>query len=380
MAFFDVIKKDKEDGNLVWKYPKTKFSTASQLVVHESQEAVFFANGKALDLFGAGKYTLDTNNIPLLKGLMQLPTGRKSPFECEVYFIDVSEQKTKWGTSTKIEFLEPKYNFPIAIGACGEIRFKIEDSRKLLIKLVGIKNNFNTQSIDEFFSSYILMNVKTYISQIITKEKICIFEIDQQLEKFSEELKELLQKDLNEFGIKLDKFIITTIAKPESDKTYLEFKELFFKQSVSVAQAKLRQEVSLIDEETEAQKKIISSKAEATKRMQEGYSYQEEKGFEIGKELAKNEAVGQFTNVGIGMGMISGIGGQVSNKVSEQVTTAMASVSGKVCPSCNTQNSETSSFCKKCGHNFNAPKVCINCGNVLQEDSVFCDKCGGRVN
>lgn len=380
MALFDVIKKSKEDGNLVWKYPKTKFSTASQLIVHESQEAVFFANGKALDLFGAGKYTLDTNNIPLLKTLMQLPTGRKSPFECEVYFIDISEKTTKWGTSSKIEFLEPKYNFPIKIGACGEIRFKIEDSRKLLIKLVGIKNSFNTESIDDFFSSYILMNVKTYIAQIITKEKICIFEIDQQLEKFSEELKELLQKDLSDFGIKLEKFIVTTIAKPEDDKTYLEFKELFFNQTVSVAQAILRQQVSLIDEETEAQKKIISSQAEATKRAQEGYSYQEEKGFEIGKEMAKNEAVGQFTNVGIGMGMISGIGGEISNKVSEQVTSAMTNISIKSCPNCHTQNSESSVFCKKCGYNFNTPKVCSNCGNQLESDSVFCDKCGWRVN
>ena len=136
MLFFDVIKKDKEDGNLVWRYPKTKFTTASQLIVHESQEAVFFANGKALDLFGAGKYTLDTNNIPLLRGLLQLPTGRKNAFQSEVYFIDISEHTTKWGTSSKIEFLEPVYNFPIAIGACGEIRFRIEDSRKLLIKLL----------------------------------------------------------------------------------------------------------------------------------------------------------------------------------------------------------------------------------------------------
>ncbi len=141
MAIFEVIKKVKADDNLIWRYPKTNFNTMSQLIVHESQEALFFSNGKALDLFGPGKYTLTTNNIPLLKTFLNIPTGFRSPFQCEVYFIDKTEKNSKWGTSSKIEFLDPKYNFPIQIGACGEMRFIVEDARKLLIKLVGIKKN-----------------------------------------------------------------------------------------------------------------------------------------------------------------------------------------------------------------------------------------------
>ena len=224
MALFDVIQKSKDDGNLIWRYPKRDFNTSSQLIVHEGQEAVFFSDGKALDTFGPGRYTLNTNNIPLLKNLFQLTTGFRKPFQCEVYFIDKSEMASKWGTSSKIQFLEPKYNFPIEIGACGEMRFVIEDAKKILTKLVGVKKTLDNTNIDDFFQAYILLKVKTYIAQIITNEKICIFEIDQKLEQFSEELKEKLKQDFEEYGIRLDKFFVTNIAKPEDDKQYKEFK------------------------------------------------------------------------------------------------------------------------------------------------------------
>ena len=150
MALFDVIQKSKDDGNLIWRYPKRDFNTSSQLIVHEGQEAVFFSDGKALDTFGPGRYTLNTNNIPLLKNLFQLTTGFRKPFQCEVYFIDKSEMASKWGTSSKIQFLEPKYNFPIEIGACGEMRFVIEDAKKILTKLVGVKKTLDNTNIDDF--------------------------------------------------------------------------------------------------------------------------------------------------------------------------------------------------------------------------------------
>lgn len=379
MALFQVIKKVQDDKNIIWKYPKQDFNTLSQLIVHDSQEALFYSNGKALDLFGAGKYTLNTNNIPLLRKIIEIPTGFKSPFHCEIYFIDKSEQISKWGTSSKIEFLDPKYNFPIAIGACGEMRFIIEDSRKLLIKLIGIKKSFDSADVDEFFNSCILVKVKTYISQIIKQDKICIFEIDEQLERFSEELKNRLNEDFAEFGIKLNKFFVTNIAKPEDNKQYLEFKELYFKQTVAVANAELEQKLGVIEEETQAKRKIIASQAEATKRSQEGYTYQEEKGYEIGKSLAENEAVGQFTNMGVGIGLMSGIGTQVGNQVSQTVATAFTNQENTYCPSCGNMNGINDVFCKQCGKKIEKSKVCPKCNSVLDNTAMFCSKCGERV-
>ena len=380
MAFFEVIKKKKDDQNIVWRYPKRNFNTGSKLIVDESQEALFYSTGKALDLFGPGKYTLSTNNIPIIRGLLNLPTGGKTPFTCDVYFIDKTVQKFKWGTSSRLEFLEPVYNFPISIGACGEIRFQVEDSRKFIVKLVGIKKTFDTESVDEFFQDQMLVKVKSYLNNIITKEKICIFEIDGKLDEVSMTLKKLLDNDFEEYGIKLEKFFLTNISKPEDDKQYLKFKELYFKKGVLVADAEVNKDLSRIEAEKEAQKIKIDAEAQATKRSLEGYSYQQEKSYEISKAVAENEAVGQYTNMGVGLGMISGMSGAVGDKISKSVTGAFINTNN-VCSKCGTENKKESKFCKKCGNNLDMPsEYCTNCGEKIDNDSYFCQKCGKKVS
>lgn len=100
--------------------------------MHESQEAIFFLNGQALDLFGPGRHTLETQNIPLLGKLINLPTGGKTPFHAEIYFINKTEQMAiGWGTNSRAQFLEPTYGFPLSIGTSGEMSLRITDSRRL---------------------------------------------------------------------------------------------------------------------------------------------------------------------------------------------------------------------------------------------------------
>ena len=352
MAIFEVIKKNKDDNYIVSRYPKRNFNTGSKLIVNESEEAIFYSLGKALDLFGPGKYTLETGNIPLLKALINIPTGGKSAFTCDVYFIDKTIQNYRWGTPSKIEFLEPVYNFPIQIGACGEIRFQIDDSRKFITKLVGIKKNFDNESIEDFFSSQILVKLKTYLTNLIKEEKISIFEIDSKLESISDSLKEKLENDFDEFGIKLEKFFVTNIAKPEDDKQYLEFKELYFKKGVGIARAQVDKELTTIESEKEALKTTIEASAKAEAREKQGYTYQEEKEYDIKGKWAENEAVGQFNNIGVGLGMISGM----SENVSKTVNGAFTDI-----------NSNNNLFCKYCG-------------KKLESDSVFCSGCGKKVN
>lgn len=112
MAIFEVIKYEGDNSTFVWKHPKEDFNTGSQLIVHESQEALFFANGQALDLFGPGRHTLDTQNLPLLRRVVNLPTGGDPAFHCEVYFINRTEQMAvKWGTDNEAELLKEKKTF-----------------------------------------------------------------------------------------------------------------------------------------------------------------------------------------------------------------------------------------------------------------------------
>ena len=88
----EIIKYEGDNSTFIWKHPSEDFNSLTQLIVHESQEAIFFMNGQALDLFGAGRYTLETQNIPLIGKALNRATGDVSPFHCEVYFINKTEQ------------------------------------------------------------------------------------------------------------------------------------------------------------------------------------------------------------------------------------------------------------------------------------------------
>ena len=316
----EIIKYEGDNSTFIWKHPCEDFNSLTQLIVHESQEAIFFMNGQALDLFGPGRYTLETENIPKIGKVLNRTTGDKTPFHCEVYFINKAEQMAiKWGTDSKVQYVDPTYGFPISIGASGEMSLRAEDSRKLLVKLVGTENYLGQQQLIGFFRAFLMTRVKTYIAQVIKANAINIFEIDENLTAFSENIHKLLIPDFADYGIALERFFVTNIVKPDGDRQYEKFKELHFRQYADIAEATLRQKTDLIYAQTEAQKVVIDSQAQATKRAQEGYTYAQERGFDVAEKVAQNEAVGQFTNMGVGLGTMAGVGGAVGGVVGNAV-------------------------------------------------------------
>lgn len=320
----EVIKYEGDNSTFIWKHPSEDFNSMTQLIVHESQEAIFFMNGQALDMFGAGRYTLETQNIPKIGKILNRATGDQTPFHCEVYFINKTEQMSiKWGTDSKVQYIDPQYGFPLAIGASGEMSLRAEDSRKLLVKLVGTENYLGQQKLVSFFRAFLMTRVKTYIAQVIKANAINIFEIDENLTAFSENIHKLLIPDFADYGISLERFFVTNIVKPDGDRQYEKFKELHFRQYADIAEAKLRQQTDIIYAQTEAQKVVIDSQAQATKRAQEGYTYTQERGFDVAEKVAQNEAVGQFTNMGVGLGTMAGVGGAVGGVVGGAVNNAM---------------------------------------------------------
>lgn len=311
----DIIKYEGDNSTFIWKHPLEDFNSLTQLIVHESQEAIFFMNGQALDLFGAGRYTLETQNIPKIGKFLNRTTGDQTPFHCEVYFINKTEQMAiKWGTDSKVQYVEPVYGFPLSIGACGEMSIRAEDSRKLLLKLVGTENFLSQARLVDYFRAFLMTRVKSYIAQTMKAHAINIFEIDENLSSFSEGIKELLIPDFADYGVALEKFFVTAILKPDGEPQYEKFKELHFRQYADVAEVSLQQRVSLIQAQTEAQKTIIASQALATKRAQEGYSYQQERGFDVMGDVARNEGSGSdLRNAAMGIGMGFGVGGAFGN-------------------------------------------------------------------
>ena len=388
MQIASIIKYEGDNSTFIWKHPCEDFNTTTQLIVHESQEAVFFMNGQALDSFGPGRHTLETQNIPLIRKYLNAPTAGKTPFHCEVYFINLTEQMAiRWGTDSKVQYIEPTYKFPLSIGASGEMTLSVAEPRQLLVHLVGTERVLERSQIMTFFRAFLMTRVKTYIAQVMRTSAVNIFEIDEKLEEFSAGIKAKLVPDFLDYGINLNRFFITTIVKPDGDPQYEKFKDLHFRQYADIAEAKLRQQTDVIYAQTEAQKVVIDSQAQATKRAQEGYTYQQERGFDVASEVARNEAVGQFTNMGVGLGTMASVGGAVGGMVGGAINNAFtgvgvtspspATAENKYCDQCGAELTPGAAFCDNCGAPQNAD-TCSKCGFKFIKPGKFCPKCGAK--
>ncbi|MCM1530362.1 MAG: SPFH domain-containing protein [Alistipes sp.] len=230
-----VIKYEGDNNTFIWKHPIEDFNYGSQLIVHESQEAIFFRDGQALDTFGAGRYTLETQNLPILRGLYALPTNADSAFHSEVYFINKTIQMAvKWGTPDKVRFIDPLTGTPLAIGASGEMNLQVSDSRRLLLKLVGTtqgiawddEENGLTKSLQRSFRPLISNAVKTNLSAVIKNNDIDLLEIDEKLDMISDDLKNKILPGFGEYGLTIPQFYVTSVVLPEDDPNFKRIREL----------------------------------------------------------------------------------------------------------------------------------------------------------
>ena len=375
MSIIDVIEYEGDNRTFVWKHPSVDFNTSAQLIVHESQEAIFFYNGQALDLFGPGRHTLETQNIPLLTSVSsKIMSGGDTPFHAEVYFINLVEQMgIPWGTNSKVQYMDPEFNFPLSIGASGEMAIAPRDSRKLLVKLVGTEAILSQDKLIAYFKSFLQTRIKSILANVIVDEKLSIFEMDAKLESLSESIKRKLIPDFAEYGIDLTQFLVTNTVKPEGDPVYEKFKQLYFRQYADIREAQIEQQTAVINAETHAKQKVIDARAQADKRQIEGYTYQQERGFDVAEKVAQNEAVGEFSNMGIGLGMMTGVGGPVGGMVGSAMTEAMgaADLGAAVSQQPQKQGQQAASvaaglakFCSECGYGFgdSQMKFCPECG------------------
>ena len=229
-----VIKYEGDNETLVWKYPIEDFNMGSQLIVHESQEAIFFRDGQALDLFGPGRYTLETQQLPILEKLYRLPTDTEGTFHSEVYYINkVVQMAIKWGTPDKIRFIDPLTSTPLEIGASGELNLQVKDSRKLLLKLVGTQTGIAwgdregfTKSVQSAFRPLIANTVKANLPAVIKQQQIDLLEVDERVGEISAALLEKLLPGFEEYGLTIPQFYVTHIVLPEDDPNFKRIREL----------------------------------------------------------------------------------------------------------------------------------------------------------
>lgn len=423
----DIIKYEGDNSTFVWKHPVEDFNSLTQLIVHESQEAIFFMNGEALDLFGPGRHTLETQNIPKLGKLINKVTDGETPFHCEVYFINKTVQMAiKWGTDSKIRFLDPNLGIPLEIGACGEMNLAVSDSRKLLIKLVGTMRGIAwgengvgfTKSIQNSFRPLISTAVKTHLSASIKSENINLLEVDESLEKLSEALRLNIVPGFEEYGLTIPQFYITNIALPENDPNFKRMRELHTvsfqtrmiqaealvksaqadaEAEVTAARRKIEMERQLTETEVakrEAERDLIKAQAEAQAAKMAGFAEAEimrAKGYDQ-KDVLAAEVQKAYAE-GIGNMNISGGGGGVAGDmiglgVGMAAASAVAPQLGDMfkgfAPATATEAKAPEAKCAKCGAPLPAnAKFCLECGEkvapAIPADMIVCPECGNTV-
>lgn len=229
-----IIKYEGDNDVFVWKHPIEDFNLGSQLIVHESQEAIFFRDGQALDLFGAGRYTLETQQLPLLEKLYKLPTDTEGTFHSEVYFINKTVQMAiKWGTPDRVRFIDPLTGAPLEIGASGEMNLQVKDARKLLIKLVGTTAGIAwgeqegfAKSLQNTFRPLIVNAVKANLPAVIKSQQIDLLEIDERVAELSQCLREKILPGFEEYGLTIPQFYVNHVVLPEEDPNFKRIREL----------------------------------------------------------------------------------------------------------------------------------------------------------
>ncbi len=350
MAIVDVLKFDSGADVFAWKYPNSELGTWTQLIVNESQEAILVKNGQVTDIFGPGRYTLSTDNIPGLRRIVNIPFGGRSPFTAEVWFINrACALDIKWGTSTPIQVLDPKYKVFIPVRAFGQFGIKIDDSQRFLTKLVGTMKFFNRNTLTDYFRGLYVTRVKDSISSCLVKGNISILEINAHLNEISESLQKELSERMENYGIQVISFYVNDISAPENDPAVKQLKSALAK----------RAEMDII-----------------------GYSYQQERAFDTLETAADNHGVaGSVMGAGMGLGMGFGIGGAMGNQA-QNLSGAMNSQ--KACPACGKQIDEKMRFCPECGADTSKkaekPILCSSCGKEVGKGIKFCPECGHKMN
>ncbi|MER3437299.1 MAG: virion core protein (lumpy skin disease virus) [Chloroflexota bacterium] len=215
MAILDLIQyADERPDEIVHRIPEYgsgEFRLGSQLVVRESQRAVFVRDGKALDVFGPGRHTISTNNIPLLTALIGLPFGGDSPFTAEVYFVSMRElTDLKWGTPQPLVYRDPDFGM-VRLRAFGTYSMRVADPQLFVAQIVGVRGVYTTSAIEEFLRSIIVNE----INDLLGEAKTPLLDLPGLTRELADTARNALTDDFQRLGLQLTSFQIAAITPPD---------------------------------------------------------------------------------------------------------------------------------------------------------------------
>lgn len=380
MAIIDCVSWQPNSSRVVYahKYPENNLSTATQLIVNESQEALLFSKGQLIGKFGPGKHTLSSENLPILRSLYGLPFGGKNPFMAEVWFINkVQTFNIEW-CAAPISIHDADYQTMLPLAASGQYGLQIVDSEKFVIKVVGTRTDFTEQDMTSQFTGEFNTKVKSAVVKFMSQQHVGFKQVSAYLDDLSNVLHTSLEAFWNDLGLQLTKFYVSDID---------------------------------IDTSTDEGRRVKDALARQSAQSITGHSWQQEQMFNTA-----NNAIGGIGGAGgtggllgglVALNMMNGMGGAGASGMmqpqyqqptfgpnggsqNQQGTAApQQAVRMVYCSNCAKRFPSNMTFCPNCGSKYNpcpncgtdnpdAARRCVSCGTPLSP-SVRCESCGQEV-
>jgi excisionase family DNA binding protein len=211
----DVIEAPNQAANeLVVRVPENEsgdFRLGSQVIVRESQRAVFYRDGKSLDTFEPGRHTITTMNLPILAGLLRMATSGKDIFTAEVFFVNMREiTDLKWGTPQPISLRDSDLGL-VRLRAFGQYTIQIAEPKRFVDQIVGVQGIYTTSQIEEYLRNAVISR----ITDIIAENMTSILDLPRLFDEIAAAVRTKVQDDFLAMGIMLKQFMIVSITPTE---------------------------------------------------------------------------------------------------------------------------------------------------------------------
>jgi excisionase family DNA binding protein len=218
----DVVEFNDESGTeIVHRIPENgsgDFRFGSQVIVREQQNAVFFRDGKTMDVFEAGRHTISTANMPILSGLIGLATSGKTPFTAEVYYVSMRQfLDMGWGTPEPIAFRDADLGM-VRLRANGVYSFEIKDPSLFVNKIVGARGIFQTSDIEDMLRSIIISK----FIDLLGEAKVPFLDLGTKYNELSAGAKAKISADFEAMGIQLMSYYVRAITPTDETAKALD--------------------------------------------------------------------------------------------------------------------------------------------------------------
>ena len=230
----DVIKYNPEtDDAIAWKFPREDISLGAQLIVNESQEAIFLKDGKVMDPpFGPGRHELSTENVPWIRGIVRFAFGGRTPNAAEVWYVNKTVMRgLKWGTKSPLQVVDPQYKHPMSVRAFGSWGMRVTVPRNFMSELIGAQTlpssegYIGSKRIEEYFDGVIVQRFSDALAKFFVERNLSFFETNARLNDLSTFTADAINPEFQPYGIEIVNFNVERISIPKEEQK--DFQDIF---------------------------------------------------------------------------------------------------------------------------------------------------------